>query len=309
MLALLPTQRDDDRVAIGEAPDPEPAVDQALVRIEAFSLNRTDFLYLVTPGMDGWRVGIDGAGVVERAAADGSGPPAGSRVVVHVPAGGVGAQLAAVPTSQLTALPDNVSTHAAAALPLAGLVALRMLRDAAPLEGRRVLITGATGGVGQFVVQLALAGGAQVTAVARERDPYAHLTRLGATVVHAVADAEGAFDVLLESVGGAVGSDAFGKLAPRALVQWFGGASGEPLSLDFFSFFGGHESFTLRHFVYFDTSGTGDAADLAELVALVAEAKLTPQIGFEGDWSHAAETLNAIAAGTQLGKAVLHVGS
>ena len=65
----------------------------------------------------------------------------------------------------MAVLPDNVSFAQAATLPVAGLTALRTLRHGAPLLGKRVLITGAAGGVGTLAVQLAARSGARVTAV------------------------------------------------------------------------------------------------------------------------------------------------
>ena len=306
MLALIPTGRAPERVELAQVPDPQPADDHALVRVEAFSLNRPDFLYLLIPNSR-WRVGIDAAGVVERAAADGSGPPVGTRVLAHVPEGGGGAALLAAPTRQVAPLPDALDTTTAAALPLAGLVALRLVRAAGALAGRRVMLTGATGGVGQYAAQLAIAAGAEVTAVTRASDPHDHLREIGATVVQDVEAAIGRFDVLLESVGGAVGTAALGKLAHRADVLWFGAATREPLTLDFFSFFDDRESFTLRHFVYSDVDDADDASDLAALVELAADGRLQTTIGLCADWSQTAHAINQIASGAQQGKAVLTV--
>jgi hypothetical protein len=91
---------------------------------------------------------------VLRQAADGSGPPAGARIVALMDELGW-AERAAVRTQRIAVLPDTVSFAAAAALPVAGLTALRTLRHGAPLLGKRVLITGAAGGVGHLAVQLA----------------------------------------------------------------------------------------------------------------------------------------------------------
>ena len=81
MRAIVNTPGGPAPVAIREVAEPVPAANEALVAVHAFSLNRGEMrLFQVRP--EGWRPGQDIAGVVVRQAADGSGPPAGTRVVV-----------------------------------------------------------------------------------------------------------------------------------------------------------------------------------------------------------------------------------
>src|SRR5207302_8531503 len=101
----------------------------------------------------GSRPGWDIAGVVAEAAADGSGPKRGTRVVGLV-ASGAWAERAAVGTQMLADLPDEVSYEAASTLPVAGLTARKAV-EMSVIDGHRVAITGAAGGVGRFAVQLA----------------------------------------------------------------------------------------------------------------------------------------------------------
>lgn len=309
MRALTPTGRPGRLAEISDVDAPRPAAHEALVRVRNFSLSRPDFLCLSAPGTR-YRPGIDAVGHVERPAADGSGPTAGVRVVLHLPSGGAAAQLVAVPTTRLAPVPADVDSASAAALPLAGLAARRLLAEAGPLTGRRLLVTGADGGVGGLLAQLAVAGGAEVTAVAAEREPWRHLAALGTTVVH---DGDslptGGFDVVLESVGGTLGSTAAHTLRTGGRILWFGQAGGEPLTPDFFfGLFDGGPSLTLRHFTHPTDAEETDAREVADLLDLAAEGRLRVEISHRGHWGETAAVLEDMAHGRLSGKAVLTVG-
>ncbi len=239
MRALVPTGNPDSLVEIEQRPDPIPADDDVLIQVDAFSLNRADLLYLNVPASQ-WRVGIDFAGTVVKPAANGSGPKSGAYVMAHNPAGGGGAESATASAHLAIELPPRFEATVAAALPLAGLTAYRLVREARVKPGCRLLITGATGGVGHMVVELALRAGAEghsaracsrrvgTACASWERPSYSRCWM-----------ASGPFDVLLESVGGAVMGEAVQKLSHRGLILWFGEASGQPVTLDFFRLFGG----------------------------------------------------------------------
>jgi NADPH:quinone reductase-like Zn-dependent oxidoreductase len=292
-------------VRFADVAEPQPAPDEAVVAVEAFSINRGETFVLEKPRV-AWRPGKDVAGRVVRAADDGTGPPVGTRVVGH-PAASGWAERVAVPVRQLAVLPADVTVTVAATLPLAGLTALRLLRATGSLTGRRLLLTGASGGVGHFVTELASAAGAEVTVVVGSHERGQRLLELGAhRAVVDVSDAAPGMDVVLESVGGDSLTTALTRLAPRGLMIWFGQAGRVPVTLDFFSFFDHHESTTIRHFDYTD-SDVSDEHDLATLVRLTAADRLHPEIGDTSSWEHTSARIADLRARRIRGKAILHL--
>ncbi|WP_424852291.1 zinc-binding dehydrogenase [Streptomyces sp. SAI-170] len=303
MRRLIPTGDAARPVAFAEVPQPLPEPDEVLVKVEAFAPNRGETFLLEHP-RPGLLPGKDIAGLVVQAAADGSGPAVGTRVVGHPPQGGW-AEYASVPTHSLAVLPDGVDSVRAAALPLAGITALRLLRAAGNPAGRRVLLTGASGGVGHYVTELAVGSGAEVTAVTATPARGERLAELGAQVIHELAAAQGPFDVVLESTGGSALPAALSKLRPGGLLVWFGQASRTPVTLDFFDLLGGPERATIQHFHY---AGAPYGPELAALVRLVEQKRLHPEVGRVSDWADTAQTLVDLRERRIRGKAVLTTG-
>jgi NADPH:quinone reductase-like Zn-dependent oxidoreductase len=290
------------QVVLADIDEVTPAADEAVVAVEAFSVNRGETFLLERPPA-GWRPGKDIAGRVVQAAADGTGPRPGARVVGHPPSRGW-AERVAVSTRVLVELPDAVTAATAAALPLAGLTGVRLVRAAGPLIGRRLLITGASGGVGHYVTELAMAAGAEVTAVSASQERGAALAELGATVVTDVAEAPGRYDVVLESVGGASLAAARRKARTDGRVLWFGQASRTPATVDFFDWIDGTVGAPIVAFQY-ERSDFADERDLATLVRLTATGRLHPEIGTLLPWQHTPGVIEAIRGRRLRGNAVL----
>ncbi|MGW2411606.1 zinc-binding dehydrogenase [Streptomyces tubercidicus] len=300
MRALVVDHSVPGRLALGEVPDPVPGPDEVLVKISAISLNYGE-LPKSDDAAEGTVPGWDAAGVVERAAASGRGPKPGDRVITFGWDAGW-AELRAVPVGELAVLPDAVDFATAAALPVAGVTALRALRRAGVRPGQRVAITGASGGVGRFAVQLAHQAGAEVYAFVGSPARGAGLAALGADhVLTDTATLDGEVDVLLDNVGGALLGELLGRMAPGGTVISIGATSGEPTPVQPYQLVAGQLKLI-------GIQAGGDAgADLAHLVRLVAEGRLESSVDRVADWSQAGQTALALVNREIRGKAVLTI--
>ena len=294
-----------------ELPKPEPGPGQLLVRMQAAGLNPFDgkkasgrFGELVLPFI----AGTDGAGMVEAVGPGVTGFSVGDRVFGRLgdSAHGTFAEYSVSAHDGVVArIPDEVDAVVAAALPVAGLAALGLLRALALSPGDTLLIVGATGGVGSFLVQLAAQAGLDVIATARP-ELAAHMQQLGArlTVDHtstievqqqlaaqgidhlqAVADLAGArelVDALADVIvpGGTAGSIA-GGVDEEKLAAW--------------------------NITAFNFRRKATATELEELIALVAKGELRVVIDRELTLTDAPEALVECIHNHLHGKTVLRI--
>ena len=293
------------RLVLRPVPAPTPDRGEAIIRVRAISLNRGE-VRRSTMAAAGWRPGWDLAGTVERAASDGSGPKAGARVVGFLPEG-AWAERVAVPTNALAELPEKVTFSQAATFPVAGLTALHALGKNGMILGKRVLVTGATGGVGDFAVQLARLGGAHVTAAVRRADQSAAVRQLGAHEVTVGDDipASPKYDLVIESVGGRTLGTALAALERGGVCVTLGVSAAAEVSFDTRQFFATGRS-TLYGFYIFTELGSEPASvGLKRLAQLVAAGQLAPHISLERPWKEIAQVAQELMGRRFPGKAVL----
>jgi NADPH:quinone reductase-like Zn-dependent oxidoreductase len=208
-----------ERLRMAEVDTPVPAADQVLVKVLAASVNAADWHILrgkplfsrATLGLLRPKhqvLGVDVAGQIEAVGRDATGFEPGDQVYANLLDHGYGgfAEYAAVPVGVMASKPAGLSFEEAAAVPMAATTALQGLGRHGELRpGQRVLINGATGGVGSFAVQLAKAAGAEVTGVTST--PNLELVRsLGADQVidYTTSDVTGGgrrYDRILDTVG------------------------------------------------------------------------------------------------------------
>jgi NADPH2:quinone reductase len=288
------------RLALGKASAPNPAPSEAVVRVAAVSLNPVDVLRRAQSAAPGTTIGEDLAGTVVQAAADGSGPTTGTRVIGWVDTG-AWAEEVAVPTDTLAPLPDGVSLAEAAALPTAGLIALFAVDRAGSLLGRRVLATGASGGIGHLAVQLAHLAGGRVVAQLRNRARADAVRQASVDTVVIGDDAgdHGPYHVVLDGVGGDVLARALGWLEPDGLAVSYG-VSGGPTTV----------TFDLARFregsVYRLKLLSGPIRiGLERLGRLLRDGLLSPHIAIQVPWTEVGDVALRLRDRSYAGKAVL----
>ena len=302
----------DDKLSLQAVELPAAAPNEVTVRVTAVSLNRGEVNRALSQSVAGARPGWDFAGVIEERAADGSGPPVGTRVVGMLGTGAWAERLRA-PSDAVAALPDSVTDAQAATLPVAGLTALHALRKGGLLLGRKVLVDGASGGVGHLAVQLAAELGAEVYGHVRRPDQKAPISEWCGDRIIVAADlraaaSSGPYHLILDSIGGSALSAALTMLQPNGTCVHFGVSESPTSTVESGAFFrqGGVKLYGL--ILFYELRRVEPASEgLAVLAQLVAQRRLRPHIEIEAPWSDIAAIARRLIAREFVGKAVLHV--
>jgi NADPH:quinone reductase-like Zn-dependent oxidoreductase len=313
-----------DVVKLDYVEKPVPNDNQVLIKVRAASLNAFD-VYVIR---DSWlgrlifglrkprdtRLGQDVAGQVEAVGKNVTQFKPGDEVF-GISRGAL-AEYACTPERTLATKPPNVSFEQAASLPLAGLTALQGLREGKIQPGQKVLINGATGGVGTFAVQVAKSFGVEVTAVCSTRN--VDLVRsIGADHVidytkENFTKSEKRYDVIFDNVCNHSFAERRRVLNPKGIcvLAGMGGAGvtgGQAIGRIAGNIFTarGLSSFTDQKFAQYRTKT--NKQDLIMLGDLVAAGKLRPVIERTYKLNDAPEAVRQLGAGHARGKIVITV--
>lgn len=305
-----------------QLPMPAPGRGDVLLRVRATALNAGDvrlmlgdpllvrLVFGVTRPKNPVR-GMDVAGTVVGIGRDVIGVELGEEVICELAGGGGLAPYAVVAASRVVPRPPHVSAEQAACLPIAGGTARQALDLAdlgADAAGKRILILGASGGVGTFAVQLAALGGAEVWATCGERNR-ALIEHLGAAHVMdystPVEELEpDNFDVVIDVAGGQR-LRALQRLVVSGgivvLVAGDGGRVMGPIPRILKAMF---LSIGSRRRIR-SLAATSRPEVLRELLALVDDGHLTPVIEQEWPFDEAVAALTHVEAGHAVGKVVV----
>src|SRR5206468_12769527 len=238
--------------------------------------------------------------------ADGTGPKVGERVVGFLPEG-AWAQRVAVPKNALAELPEKVTFSQAATFPVAGLTALLALGKGGPLLGKRVLVTGATGGVGDFAVQLARQAGAHVTGLVRRADQVPSVRQLGAheVIVGDEVPKEPKYDLIVESVGGRTLGTALAALQRAGTCVTLGVSAGAEVTFDAREFFVAGRTTLYGLYLFTELLSEPASVGLRRLAEFVVLGQLAPHVSLERPWTEIAQVAQDLMARRFHGKAVL----
>lgn len=304
-----------------EMPAPHAGKQDGLVHLRAAALNHRDLF--ITQGLyAGIKfptiLGSDGAGeyrgkavVIDPSLDWGSDPKAQGRGfrVLGLPDDGTFAAQIAIPRSNIHPKPQHLDWEQAAALPLAGVTAWRVLFTRCQIKaGERVLITGIGGGVALMVLQLAIAAGAEVFVNSGSDEKIAKAVSLGAKggANYRLPDWDktlkkdaGGFDVVIDSAGG----DGFGALLglcnPGARIGIYGGTQGKVNGLS------PQPLFWKQVSILGSTMGT--RLDFRRMLAFVSKHEIVPVIDSVFALSDGNEALKKMEKGDQFGKIVLRI--
>jgi len=297
MKAVVITQ-ESEPIQLVDMEKPTVSGDECLVKVLAAGLNRRDQWIRegMYPGIQfGTVLGSDACGIVE----EGPGKWVGKEVIINpnvhwgdnpevqsaeysvlgMPVNGTLAEYISVPAHRLHEKPSSLTVEEAAALPLAGLTAFRAtIKKGKVVEGNKVLVTGAGGGVSQFAIAFAVAAGADVYVTTGSREKLNRVLEMGVKGGFNYKDVKwakeaiklGGFDAVIDSAGGNQMNNYLKVIKPAGRIVMYGSTTGHPEKLDVFRLFWSQAQIM--------GSTMGNDEEFAEMIQWVEKYQIKPTI-------------------------------
>ncbi len=304
MRAITITQ-ESEPIQLTEISKPEITGEECLIKLSACALNRRDQWIRegMYPGIQfGTVLGSDGCGIVEEGPSEwkgkeviinpnvewGSNPDVQSSKysVLGMPTDGTLAEYIKVPAHRLHEKPSHLTSEEASALPLAGLTAFRAtIKKGAVNAGKRVLVTGAGGGVSQLAIAFAIASGADVYVTSGSEEKISRVKKMGVKGGFNYRDEKwfkaamelGGLDSIIDSAGGNQLNNYLKIIKPAGRIVMYGSTTGHPEKLDVFRLFWSQAQ------IMGSTMGSDD--EFVEMLEWVTKHQIIPTVDkiFEAD--------------------------
>ena len=312
MHAVVVRRRSDPRLEIAEVDVPVAGMGDLVVDVDYIALNPGE-LRSIEHAPDGARIGWDFAGRVARPAESGGGPALGARVV-GLMRRGAWAERIAVQADMVAELPDAVDMTEAVCLPVPAMTAFVSLRSGGFIYGKRVLVTGAAGAVGQYVCQLALASGAKVSASVRREAQMRSVTCHGAVDVRVTKGVDAffedgrRFDLIIDIIGTNIAEQVPTILKPGGVYVLVAAAGGESVTLPILDMIAANGRVQFVNLFAEIERGPETGAEILErLTTHLAEGYLTAIVGEAGRLSEIDEIARRYMASEDRSKPVVRV--
>lgn len=308
-----------------------PNANQVVVKLKAAALNRRDQWIREGkyPGIQlGTTLGSDGAGIIEQLGADVASEWLGKEVVINpnnnwgnnpsaqssdyhilgMPTDGTLAEYVLVDVDRLHLKPTHLSWEEAAALPLGGLTAYRAAFHYGDVKtGKKVLISGAGGGVAQFAFQFCVAAGAEVFVTSGDEAKIEKCLELGAQAgfnykkegwQNTALESSGGFDVVIDSAGGDQLNSFIKLMRPAGKIVFYGATTGMPTKLDVYRMFWNQ--------ITIQGSTMGNDQEFTNMLGLVSSKGIKPIIDSVFPFNQSVAAFDRINSGV-FGKVIVSI--
>lgn len=297
MKAIIITEQSEP-LQVADMPKPTPSEGECLIKVQAAGLNRRD--QWIREGMypnirNGCILGSDVSGTVEEGPSDwvgkqvivnpnvdwGDDPSVQSAAysVLGMPKNGGLSEYLVVPMDRIHKKPAHLSVEEAAALPLGGLTAFRAtIKKGGAAEGKKVLVTGAGGGVAQYAIAFSLAVGAETYVTSGSREKLTACERMGVKKGFSYKEEKwfkeamevGGFDTIVDSAGGNQLNNYLKVVTPGGKIVMYGSTTGHPEKADVFRLFWSQAQIL--------GSTMGSDEEFAEMIQFVEKHQIKPTV-------------------------------